>query len=116
MTDGVVEGDVAGVEADAAVGVRAGGAVFEVAFDGAADGGELAADLMMAAGEELDFDQMVTVGIAEDAIAELCELRVGRMATAVIGESERFVLLLVAGEPVDEFALGGVGRAQVRAQ
>ena len=44
---------LAGVQAYAAVRVGALRSVFEVALDGAADGCKLAADLVMAAGEQL---------------------------------------------------------------
>ena len=69
------ERDVAGVEADAAVGVGAGGAVLEVALDGAAEGGELAADLMMTAGEELDLQKVIPVSVGDVLIAEAGFLR-----------------------------------------
>ena len=48
LGDGVGEGDFAGVQADAGVGIASAVAVFQVAFDGSQRGGELAADLVVA--------------------------------------------------------------------
>ena len=73
--DRMDKGDVAGVEADAAVGVGAGGAVLEIALDGAAEGGELAADLVVAAGEELDLKKVIPVSVGDVLIAEAGFLR-----------------------------------------
>ena len=70
------EGDAAGVEGDAAVGVGARSAIFEIAFDGTADGRELAADLVVTAGQQLDFDQMVTVGVTQNLITQPGPFRV----------------------------------------
>ena len=50
---GVDEGDFMGEEGDAAVGVGTACTVFQVALDGAAHGGELAAYLVVAAREEV---------------------------------------------------------------
>lgn len=73
---GVREGDAAGVEGDAAVGVGAWGAVFEVAFYRAAEVGELAADLVVAAGKEFDLDEPVAVGPADLPVIQLGEFGV----------------------------------------
>ncbi len=70
------EGDAAGVEGDAAVGVGAGGAILEVALDGAAEARELAADLVVAAGEQFYFEEPVAVGFPYLSIVELGQLRV----------------------------------------
>ena len=48
MADGMLELDVTGKERDASIGIATPRTVFEIAFDGATDGGELAANLMMA--------------------------------------------------------------------
>lgn len=53
---GVVEGDGEGVEGDAVVGF-VGGTVFFVADDGVSGFGEVNADLVFAAGNEIDFEQ-----------------------------------------------------------
>ncbi len=68
------EGDAAGVEGDSAVGVGAGGAVFEVTLDGAAEARELAADLVVTAGEEFDFDEPVAVCFSDLPIVQFGEL------------------------------------------
>ena len=66
---GVYERCAAGVEAYAAVAVRSGGAVFEVAPDGAADGGELAPDLVVPPCQQLHLNQMEPLGVAQHAVA-----------------------------------------------
>ena len=48
-----------GMQGDAAVGVGTGGIIFEVAFDGTPQVGQLATDLMVATGVELYFEQIV---------------------------------------------------------
>ncbi len=68
------EGDAAGVEGNSSVRVGARGAVFEVALDGAAEACELAADLVVAAGEELHFDEPVAVGFSDLLIVQFGEL------------------------------------------
>lgn len=65
----VLEGDFVRMEAYRGVGVRARIAVFEVAFDWAADVCELTADLMMAASKQIYFKKIVIVGFANDAIS-----------------------------------------------
>ena len=55
LGDGVGEGDFAGVQADAGVGITSAVAVFQVAFDGSQRGGELAANLVVATCVEVDF-------------------------------------------------------------
>lgn len=55
LGDGVGEGDFAGVQADAGVGIASAVAVFQVAFDGSQGCGELAADLVVATCVEMDF-------------------------------------------------------------
>ena len=51
------KGDVAGMEADAAVGVGARRAVFQISANGETDSGQLAADLMVVSGVQTDFYQ-----------------------------------------------------------
>lgn len=55
LGDGVGEGDFAGVQADAGVGIASAVAVFQVALDGSQGGGELAANLVVATCVEVDF-------------------------------------------------------------
>ena len=64
VRNGVFEADVAGVQADAAVGVGARRTVFEVALNGAADSGQLAAYLMMPPRVKPHFEQGVPLGMA----------------------------------------------------
>ena len=90
-----------GLEADAAVRIGAGRAVFQVALDGAADMGELATDLVMPAGQEPDGEQVVTFRASEIAVFETCELCFSGRLPHDVG----FVLRLVAGHPVLEEGL-----------
>ena len=53
------ESDAAGMQRDAAVAVRARGAVLQVAADRAADLRQLRPDLVVATGQQLDFEQVV---------------------------------------------------------
>ena len=55
------EGEGVGLQTDASVGIAAGEAVFEVAFDGTAYLGELTAYLVMTACLEVDFKEVVIV-------------------------------------------------------
>ena len=95
---GVGEGDAVALQADATVGVAALGSVLEVALDGAANGGELAADLMLAAGDEVHFEQMVAVGAGQQSVVEHSFHRSLARMQAGVG----FVVLFHAGEPVGE--------------
>ena len=61
LADWMHELYAAGVERETAVGIAARIAVFEVAFDGAADVGELAAYLMVATRQECNFPKVITV-------------------------------------------------------
>ena len=96
----VLEGDAPGVERDAGVGIAARCAVFEVAAYGAAHAGQLAAYLMVASGEEFHGEQEVAVALAGEAVAQAGFLAVWNWV--VVGV--RLVLLLVAHQPVAEFA------------
>ncbi len=106
----VDEPDGAGVERDASVGVGAGSAVLEVALDGAADVGELAADLVMTAGEEFHLDQMIAFGAFQVVVPEL---RLLGFAARSLGD-EGLVQLFIPGHPVGQERLGrfGPGAAQ----
>ena len=90
----MLETYAAGMEADAAIGIAARCAVFQVAADGAADGGELAADLMMAPRVEMHLEEMVAVGVADDLVVE--DGFLGSRTFVVVGVA--LVLLLVAHE------------------
>ena len=92
------EPDFPGVEADAAAGVGTGRSVFEIAFDDAADTGELAADLVVPPCHQFDGKQMITVRVREQCIAEAGQLGAGR----ALPHDERFIGFLVAGQPVFE--------------
>lgn len=75
VADGVVETEETGVEGDAAVGIGAGIAVFEVTLDGATHVGQLAAYLVVAAGVELNLEEVVAAGGGgEETVVEDGEL------------------------------------------
>ena len=98
VTDGVLKLDVPCVQADASVRIAARSAVFEVAANGGKAGCELAADLVMAAGVQLDFNESITFGYSYFAIFQnslFCAIYFARV-------SEGAVLLFVAGEPVGQ--------------
>ena len=52
---------MAGEETDPAVRIGTLGSVFKVSFDGTAHVGELAANLVMTAGVQFDFQQVITL-------------------------------------------------------
>ena len=99
------EPDGTGVERNAAVRVGTGRSVLEVAFDGAADVGELAADLVMAAGKQLNLDEMITLGAFQIAVFEF---RFLGFAARSLGD-EGLVQLFVPGHPVGQECLGRLG-------
>ena len=70
--------------------------VFQIAFNGASDMGQLATDLMVAACHEVDFKKGVVVGVGESAVFQDSLLRIRLLLVVGIG----FVLFLVANEPV----------------
>ena len=93
------------VERDAAVGVRAAGAVFQVALDRAADLRELGADLVVAARKQFDLDERVVGRGAERAVAQPRLLRFGFRGVA----GARAVGAAVAQHPVAQFPFERVG-------
>lgn len=99
--DGVDEVDAACEQRDAAVGVAALVAVLEVAADGAAYGGELDAYLVLAAGEELDFEEAVAVALGYECVAQAGFLGAG----ARRGGGVAFVVALRGGDVVGELGL-----------
>jgi hypothetical protein len=86
----------AGEQGDTAVGVGTGSTVLQVATNGHTGLGQLTANLVVTAGEQLDFKELVAVATTDDAIAQLSFLGTGHLA--VVGV--RLVLLLVADEVV----------------
>ena len=59
-----------GMQADAAVRIGTSRTIFQVAFDGAADGCELAADLMVAAGEQFNFYKKIIFSRTQQAVPQ----------------------------------------------
>ncbi len=89
----------------AAVRVGPGGSIFEVALDWAAHGGELAADLVVTPGEEVDFQQVVALGVSYMPIAKARDF--GTLRTFLADEA--FVETFVTDHPVLKFSFAGVG-------
>ena len=81
-----------GVQAYAAVGIGAGSAVFQVAFDWAAHVSQLAGYLVMAACEKFYLQQVVVVGIGDVAVAQTGQFASWHAFAADVA----FVLLFVA--------------------
>jgi hypothetical protein len=78
MCDRMLERDAACVEGDGAVVVAAGSTIFEVAFDGATDVGQLATNLVVTAGVEVDIEEVIAaIGDGHLAVFEACQLGVG---------------------------------------
>ena len=68
--DGMNELDNARVQGNAAVRIGTGGSIFQIAFDDAAQIGQLAADLVVSAGQQVDFDEEVPLGRVNQPIGE----------------------------------------------
>lgn len=96
MRYGVFERDVASVQADAAVGIAARSAIFQVAVDGRKGVGQLAAYLMVSACVQIDFDQGVALRRGDVSAVEQGLL--GPLCTSTA--DVRFVLLFVAPYPM----------------
>ena len=103
---GMAEAQEAGPEGDFAVVLV--GAVFPVAHQGEVPGGELAADLMGAAGDELDADLGKIVSFVENLIMEDGFLDILAGLRDHIGLS----LGLITGQEVHQ-GTGGIGRGAV---
>ena len=98
--DRVDEAYASGVEADSSVRVGTRSSVFEVALDRAAQVAELAAYLVVPAGEQFNLYKMIAVGAPKVFIVEFGEL--GSVSSG--GDYIGFVLLFVADKPVFKMA------------
>ena len=97
----VDESDIAGKQADAAIGVAAFGPVFQVALDRTTDSGELHPDLMLSACEKFHLDEVIVVGLRDDAVFQhsfLC-------AWFLDGGGIRFVVAFGGGDVVHQRVL-----------
>lgn len=101
MRYGVLEGDVARVQADATVGIAARSAIFQIAVDGRKGVGQLAAYLMVSACVQIDFDQGVALGRGDVSAVEQGLLGALCASTADV----RFVLPFVAPYPMFQHRL-----------
>ena len=93
-------------QGDAPVGIGALGAILEVALDGAAYFGKLAAYLVMAARLEVHLDEGVVVGMPDNTVVEFGPFAARHLVVIGIG----LVLLLIAHQPMDESSLRLLGR------
>ena len=109
--DGMDKRHLVRQQRDAAVGIASLGSILQVAFDGTADMGKLTAYLMVAAGHQMDLQQMVVVSMANDPVTQQGFLAVGHLT--VVGVA--FVLSFVAHDPVGECG-GSFGMFLVMAQ
>ncbi len=100
MRDGVFQFQVPGVQADAAVGIAAGSAVFQVALDGAAYLGQLASDLVVPACMQLYLQEVITIAGSNKLVVQYRFLGIGHLVVIGLGG----IRLLVAGEPVRQGA------------
>ena len=109
MLDRVFETYLVGVEADAGVGVGAGGSVFEVPFDGTSYATQLTANLVVAARKQFYLNKMIIVSTAEPAVIQL-----GQFGPRTLRGYVRLVLGLVLDEPVLQmpFRRLGLGAAK----
>ena len=110
LLDRMQEGDFPCVQADATARVGPRRAVLEVAFDGAADAGELAADLVVPARQEFYFKEIVSLRGGDQAVAEPGEFGTG----GAFAYDKGLVGFFVPQEPVLQQGgrLGGRGAAQ----
>lgn len=120
VADRMNELDAAGMKADTTVRVAALGTVFQVALDGATDGRQLAAYLVVTTRLEVNLKQRITVATGYRPIRKDSALCLTVDGFAVAGEGialavearddVRLVLLLVAGEEMLEASLRFGGR------
>lgn len=112
VTHRMLEGDAPRVERDAAVGIRAAGAVLQVAANRAADFGKLRPNLVVAARQQLDFDERIMGPPAEGPVAQERLLALG--LRGVVGP--RAVVAGVAHDVVVQLPSSGEGVCSVSAQ
>lgn len=70
LADGMDEGDLPGMQRNAASRIGTRETVFQISLDGATHGGQLATDLMMPARLEIDFEQAVAVAPAHQPVMQ----------------------------------------------
>ena len=91
----------AGMQADAAVRIRTGKTVFQVAFDRASHLGKLATDLVMTACLQVYSQQIIVVRAGNHFIMQDCFLGIRPFRVISIA----LILLLVANQPVHQLSL-----------
>ena len=88
------------MEADSSVGIRTRGSVLEVTLYYTADSRQLAADLMMASSEQVDFQQLILF-----CVSDVPESKSGKLCILCpLTDYVALVLLFVTAEPVGKFA------------
>ena len=93
-----------GMQANASVRIAALCSILQVSFNRATHFGQLASDLMVASGLQINLQQIVAFRASDDLVGENCFLRI--LYFAVI--SIRFVLLFITHQPMHQFT--GRGR------
>jgi len=96
LFDWVRKGEAAGVQADSGIGIGAWGAIFEVAFDGAANGRQLGANLVVPSRKKFDFNKVIPIAAA--SIAVLKQRFLGSGFGSEMGV--RFILVVVTHKVV----------------
>ena len=90
------------METDAAVGITAFGAVFEIAFHRASDGSQLAAYLMMPTGLQIDFQQRIVFAPHQGLVGQNSQFSLFGIGFG----NKRLVELLIAHQPVFQSSFG----------
>ena len=101
LPDRVHKFDLVRVQTYSSVGIGAGCAVFQVAFDASSDPRQLAADLVVTPGEQLNLDQGISVRVFQMRVGQSGEFRSGSLLS--VSGDETLVHLLVADQPVIQF-------------
>ena len=95
------ETDLVRLEADSSIRVGTWGSVFQIALYCATGVAQLAAYLVVPAGEEFDFYKMIPVGTDQISVVEFCEFCILTWLLFVSGcYRVSFVLFFVADEPI----------------
>src|SRR5256885_946850 len=104
----MVDGETDAVQGNCVAGERPAAAVFAIAENGAMDGSKLQADLMLAAGDEANFDERSESLFAERAVAQAGVLG----AAGARGDDFHASLAIIFKHPMRKLALGGIGSAR----
>ena len=96
VADGMFEGDMPCVEADGTVRVRAARPILQVPLDGTANFCQLATDLVVSARVQVNFEQEIAFGAADEFVVEHRLFAAAHFLRVGVG----LVLRFVSREPV----------------